>query len=78
MPKQSKANLTSSRPEVQSQSNRTLWICLGLVFGLAFLYGQTLQFDFVDWDDPPRIINNSYVRGGLTWTGIAKTPGMRS
>jgi len=41
-----------------------------LVLAVTVIYGQTLWFDFVPYDDPAIITGNGYVAPGLTWKGI--------
>ncbi len=50
--------------------HRSLIVCLLLSGSVAAVYGQTLQFEFVRWDDPPYIYENPHVRGGLTRHGL--------
>ena len=43
-------------------------LCIGVILVAATLgvYGQTLTFDFVDWDDSFYVANNEHVAKGLT------------
>ncbi len=41
-----------------------------LLAAVAVIYGQTLWFDFVPYDDPAIVTGNGYVAPGLTWKGI--------
>jgi tetratricopeptide (TPR) repeat protein len=50
---------------------RDLCICAALVVGTLGIYGQTLGFDFVAWDDPFHVVENEEVNRGLTSAGIA-------
>ena len=34
------------------------------------MYAQVRHHDFINYDDPKYVIDNIYVRGGLTWEGI--------
>lgn len=45
-------------------------LCLFLIVSIAVVFGQTADFDFVDFDDPTYVSNNPKVPGGLTWGGI--------
>ena len=47
-----------------------LLISLLLVFAIIIAYGQARNFDFVDFDDGPYIIENSHVQAGLTVEGL--------
>jgi hypothetical protein len=44
-------------------------ICLFLI-AILIVYGRTLTFDIVNWDDPVYLISNQYVGRGITWEGI--------
>lgn len=41
-----------------------------LVLGCALVFGQTLWFEFVAWDDPVYILENQVVRAGIGWETI--------
>ncbi len=45
----------------------TLLICLALAAITFIVYWQTTTFQLTNVDDPDYIINNTHVRGGLTW-----------
>ena len=47
-----------------------LLIILSLVITVAAVFGQVLGFEFVDWDDTYKIVDNPYVRNGLTVEGF--------
>ena len=47
-----------------------LWICLLLVFFTLGLYFQVGTFDFINYDTPTYVYENSYVQDGLTARGI--------
>ncbi len=51
--------------------NRKLLICLLLVAAVAGVYGRTLGFDFVNFDDPDYVSDNPVVSRGLTSQGLA-------
>ena len=44
-----------------------VWISLGLIAAVLFVYAQVHQFGFVNWDDPPYVTENPHVLGGLSW-----------
>ena len=46
-------------------------VCAALALGTLLLYAPTLTFDFINWDDPQYVINNSHLNGGLGWRGLA-------
>ena len=45
-------------------------LCLLLIAGVVAVYAQTAGFNFVDYDDPDYVKNNSKVPEGLTFGGI--------
>jgi protein O-mannosyl-transferase len=45
-------------------------LCLLLAISVIAVYGQTVSFDFVDFDDSSYVSNNPKVPGGLTLDGI--------
>jgi hypothetical protein len=47
----------------------TLAICLALL--TTWVYLPARQNDFLNWDDQSYVTGNDYVKGGLTWPGIA-------
>jgi tetratricopeptide (TPR) repeat protein len=44
-----------------------LLMCLALALVTFVVYWQTTHFELTNVDDPDYIINNTHVRGGLTW-----------
>lgn len=40
-------------------------LCLFLIISLAAVYGRTVYFDFVDFDDQIHVVNNPMVPGGF-------------
>ena len=49
---------------------RHIMICAALAALCAIIYGQTLTFDFLHYDDDKFITGNPELRAGLTWQGI--------
>ena len=45
-------------------------ICLGLLALTWVVFGQTLRFAFVNYDDNDYVYDNPNITNGLTWTGI--------
>jgi len=43
---------------------------LMLVLSVLAVYGQTLGFGFIGYDDPEYVLANPWVRQGLTWEGL--------
>jgi protein O-mannosyl-transferase len=51
---------------------RTVWsVCLFLAAITFAIYGQTLRFGFVNYDDDTNVYENSVVARGLTVKGVA-------
>jgi protein O-mannosyl-transferase len=53
-----------------SASKKSFHIYLLLILATVAVYSQVLHFDFVNFDDPDYITNNSHVRQGITADGI--------
>jgi tetratricopeptide (TPR) repeat protein len=66
---QRKPLIASPRLRV-SASKKNLPIYLLLILATLAVYSQVLHFDFVNFDDPDYITNNSHVRQGITADGI--------
>ena len=49
----------------------TVGICLSLVVLIWLVFGQTLWHDFVNYDDPRYVYENTRITGGLNISGIA-------
>jgi tetratricopeptide (TPR) repeat protein len=45
-------------------------ICAGLVALVWIVFGQTIGFQFVNYDDPLYVIDNAHIRNGLNWHNI--------
>src|SRR2546430_705317 len=45
-------------------------LCVVLIAITWAIFGQTLGFQFVNYDDPIYVIENAHIRAGLTWHGI--------
>ena len=58
------------KPAPPSKAPSDLWIYALLTAGIFAAYAPVLRFGFVNYDDPVYIANNSYVGGGITWSGI--------
>jgi protein O-mannosyl-transferase len=48
----------------------TAGVCVLLAIAVFLVFGQTLQYDFVNYDDGPYVYENWHVTNGLTLTGI--------
>src|SRR5437773_6132604 len=53
-----------------SSSGNTLWISLTLIAVNVFVYAPVCGYDFVSWDDPLYVSQNSEVSHELTWHGV--------
>ncbi|MEI7850488.1 MAG: tetratricopeptide repeat protein [Kiritimatiellales bacterium] len=55
-----------------SISNRraVVGVCFALVVMVWFVFGQSLSFDFVNYDDGQYVYGNSFISGGLTSEGL--------
>jgi len=45
-------------------------VCSMLALLVLAVYGQTLGFGFVSYDDPVYVVDNPWVQRGLTWEGL--------
>jgi len=68
--------LTAGEPGMHERADKNSrrwgrWIGLALVAGVLAIYGQTLGFEFVDYDDDQYLTANPSVREGLSRAGIA-------
>src|SRR6202047_687754 len=50
---------------------RLFAICIGLVALTWAVFGQTFHHQFINYYDPLYVYDNSHVRAGLSWHGIA-------
>ncbi|MEO6435751.1 MAG: tetratricopeptide repeat protein [Tepidisphaeraceae bacterium] len=46
------------------------WICAGLIALVLAVYLQTVDHDFLGYDDPFYVTDNPIVQRGLTWEGV--------
>lgn len=49
---------------------RTWVVCLGLFLGTIALFSRSLNFGFINYDDPSYVTDNPHVQGGLSWAGL--------
>ena len=52
-------------------------ICLGLVAITWIVFGQTLGFDFINYDDNSYVYQNPSISNGLTWEGLKRPSRIR-
>lgn len=50
--------------------NRTAILCVLLAASTAWVYSDTLRFDFVSYDDPGYVVSNPYVAQGISRAGV--------
>jgi tetratricopeptide (TPR) repeat protein len=57
--------------QLPARGTAPTWLLCGLLVLCVFaVYGQTLGFGFVGYDDPEYVVNNALVRSGLSWEGL--------
>ena len=49
---------------------RLLLVCLALAAAIVIAYWHVFSNDFIDFDDPLYVTNNTAVQSGLTWQSI--------
>lgn len=59
-----------TRPPKVRPSLLTFFVCTLLFAGTAFLFSRSLDYGFLNYDDPSYITNNAHVRSGLTSSSI--------
>jgi protein O-mannosyl-transferase len=60
----------SSLPHAGPERLAVCAVCGFLLLAVALVFGQTVTYEFVNFDDPDYIYNNSRVMEGLTFDGI--------
>ena len=61
----------AARHEPSARSRTDLWICLAIGAAVLAIFGQTLRFAFVNYDDPLYVTKNTTVQSGLSLSGTA-------
>ncbi len=56
---------------LRKPANRTVVVVLALVLGTCWLYWPVRQHDFVWFDDPDYVIENAFVKLGVTWRSVS-------
>lgn len=54
-------------PPSALQLRADLLVTLGLVAAALLVYGRTLGYPFITFDDPAYVVGNTHVNGGLSW-----------
>jgi tetratricopeptide (TPR) repeat protein len=58
-------------PPTASRQPARFWVCVCLALLAWGVFGQTLWYDFINYDDPNYVYENTNVTSGLSVTGIA-------
>ena len=66
-----RSNSQSTRFATTNRSLRTFSVCVCLVLLTWGVFGQTLWYDFINYDDPKYVYENTHITSGLTAAGIA-------
>ena len=56
--------------EAPSSRRVVAGVCLALVLACVAVYGRTLSHDFLNYDDPLYVTENTEVKAGLSWTNV--------
>lgn len=59
-----------SGPEKHSGSGRTFLTCVGIVASILLIYGQSVRFEFVSFDDYHHLQQNPHVVTGLSFDNL--------
>jgi tetratricopeptide (TPR) repeat protein len=63
-----------SQPSVRRKPSRRTWLTSGICIALAVLtwavFGQTLRYDFVNYDDPRYVYQNTTITSGITFANV--------
>ena len=65
-----KSSAVQSPPAAEKQTLLDLGICAGLILATLAVYWQAASFDFVNYDDPVYVYQNSHVQAGLTLASV--------
>ena len=65
------AGRPSERPAGPGRRGAVAGMCLLLVVAVGLVFGRTVQYEFVDYDDQQYLCANPHVQHGLTWSGMA-------
>lgn len=57
-------------PRKITRPRASLLICLALAFATLAAYWRVRHFEFLTYDDPYYITENTHVQGGLTWANV--------
>jgi protein O-mannosyl-transferase len=62
---------SQERLKVPNNNAMAVGVCAVLVAAVLLVFGQTVRYDFVNYDDDLYFTANSHVQAGLTWRGTA-------
>ena len=48
----------------------TVWICVGLFILTWTIFGQTIRYDFVNYDDPTYVYQNTRITSGINFANV--------
>src|ERR1051325_1892406 len=54
-----------------SEAQRRRFVTLALIAACLIVYGRVAGYGFINFDDNAYVYENQWVRGGLSWTGVA-------
>ncbi len=78
LPVTSRDSAAPSASRAAGRDRLAVWaVCGFLLLAVALVFGQTVTYEFVNFDDPDYIYHNSRVREGLTFDGIVWAMTMR-
>jgi tetratricopeptide (TPR) repeat protein len=63
------SNLDLTQQARTPEDRQVVWVCFFLVLAVLAVFGQTVGFEFVDFDDQQYVYENPVVQEGLTWKG---------
>ncbi len=61
---------SSAKGVGRTRLSSRLALALALAAAVAVVFGRSVRFDFVNFDDPFHVAENPFVRSGISWTGI--------
>jgi hypothetical protein len=74
-PKMWSSQSAGAAPQIVPESSDSRWtivgVCVFLATAVWMVFGQTLHFGFINYDDPVYVYENAAIVRGLSWQGIA-------
>ncbi len=65
-------NIKTTNDQTKTFPWKPFLLSIALVLMVWFVFGQTLTFDFVNYDDPQYVTDNPLVLSGITWKGVLR------